>query len=71
MTKQEIGYCSLTEVGVFTGQEEELASDTTYEASILFILIVEVFRKQLSFLPRDKNFLWVPLKGTGDLWSPV
>lgn len=53
MTKQEMGYCSLTEVGVFTGQEEELASDTTYEASILFILIIEVFRKQLSFLPRD------------------
>lgn len=53
MTKQEMGYCRLTEVGVFTGQEEELASDTTYEASILFILIVEVFRKQLSFLPRN------------------
>lgn len=43
MTKQEISCCSLTEVGVFTEQEEALASDTAHEASILFILIVEVF----------------------------
>lgn len=63
MTKQEIGYCSLTEVGVFTGQEEELASDTTYEASILFILIVEVFRKLLSFFTqRLKTSSGSPLK---------
>lgn len=49
MTKQEISYSSLTEVGVFAGQEEEPASETTCEASILFILIVEVFSKQLHF----------------------
>lgn len=53
LTKQEISYCSLTEVGVFEEQEEELASETTCEASIRFILMAEVFSKQLHFLAGD------------------